>query len=269
MQSEDLAQVCVGDWEMSGDDHAVGLRLVREFHPGASTASSVNVSYRLGKLQDENILRGRWLDFGCAEGSYTSAMVAMGADSAVGVDVSSERIDLAKSRFQTNSNVGFCHTPDIRLPFGDSSFDGAFVNEVMEHVTDEVASVRELFRVLRPGGYLAVISPNRGFPFECHGAQFGKLAIRSPVPILPWLPNRFAQRFMNARNYWPAELRDLIGQQGFIVLSVQFVWPVLEFYRWLPDKVCRWYQQRIPRFDSLPVLRRFGVSVFVLARKPE
>ena len=45
------------------------------------------------------------------------------------------------------------------LPFGDESFDGAVLGEVLEHVEDDRGALGELARVLRPGGVLAVSVP--------------------------------------------------------------------------------------------------------------
>jgi SAM-dependent methyltransferase len=47
-----------------------------------------------------------------------------------------------------------------RLPFADSSFDRVVTSEVLEHIQDDVAAIRELVRVLRNGGVLAVTVPS-------------------------------------------------------------------------------------------------------------
>jgi SAM-dependent methyltransferase len=47
------------------------------------------------------------------------------------------------------------------LPFADSSFDVAFAIYVLEHLDDPQAFVREVRRVLRPGGYFLALTPNR------------------------------------------------------------------------------------------------------------
>ncbi|QRR00365.1 class I SAM-dependent methyltransferase [Dyadobacter sandarakinus] len=46
-----------------------------------------------------------------------------------------------------------------QIPFPDNTFDVAFCNHVMEHVDDYVLAMRELFRVLRPGGWALIQSP--------------------------------------------------------------------------------------------------------------
>ncbi|MGA9473051.1 MAG: SAM-dependent methyltransferase, partial [Terriglobales bacterium] len=63
---------------------------------GRNTAKPANVAYRVGRIAP--YLSGRWLDFGCAEGGYTSALLNNGAKSVVGVDVEHRRIDEAMAR---------------------------------------------------------------------------------------------------------------------------------------------------------------------------
>ena len=58
-----------------------------------------------------------------------------------------------------------------RTPFASACFDLVLLNEVLEHVPDDAAALREAFRLLRPGGALIVFAPNRLFPFETHGVH--------------------------------------------------------------------------------------------------
>ncbi len=46
------------------------------------------------------------------------------------------------------------------LPFGDESFDGAHLQEVIEHLENPAATIREFSRVLKPGGLLVISTPN-------------------------------------------------------------------------------------------------------------
>ena len=59
-----------------------------------------------------------------------------------------------------------------RLPFGDGAFDVVLCSHVLEHVPDDAQAMRELRRVLRPGGWALVLSPvdwNREQTFEDPG----------------------------------------------------------------------------------------------------
>ena len=71
---------------------------------------------------------------------------------------------------------------------------------------------------------------------------------------------------MTARNYWPHELTGAVGNAGFELVDLGFVWPVLDVYPWLPVRLRERYQRHITRFDSTRGLRRFGVSTLVVAR---
>ena len=55
---------------------------------------------------------------------------------------------------------GDCVNGDgTRLPFADDTFDRIIAAEVLEHIPDDVTAIRELVRVLRPGGTMAVTVP--------------------------------------------------------------------------------------------------------------
>ncbi|NDV86806.1 hypothetical protein GTW51_08830 [Aurantimonas aggregata] len=70
--------------------------------PGGSTAPEVKLNYRLGKLKQMGLLRGVWLDCGCADGGHTEALVAWGSARAIGVDREQSRIGQANLRKQEN-----------------------------------------------------------------------------------------------------------------------------------------------------------------------
>lgn len=231
---------------------------------GRNTATPTNVSYRVRRIAP--YLTGRWLDFGCAEGGYASALLSNGASTVVGVDVDEGRIN--KARACRIPNALFQVFDGSRLDFADGSFDGAFVNEVLEHVADEQKSLQEIRRVLKPGGYLVLMSPNRWFPIEGHAISIGNLNF-GPVPLIPWLPERWTRKWTEARNYWPHQLIRYVHEAGFAILEVGFIWPVFEQYPWLPARVISVYQKRIDKLDDLPGLRRFGLSTLVVAVKPE
>jgi SAM-dependent methyltransferase len=231
--------------------------------PGNSTALPLNVSYRVGRIAD--LISGRWLDLGCADGGYAAELLRRGAAEVLGVDAEAERINQATARRLPGASFQVAFGE--HLPFPEDHFDGVFMNEVFEHVTDERETLAEVARVLRPGGKLVLISPNRWFPFEGHGMRTSFFEVGFPVPILPWLPQSVAARWMTARNYWPKELINHVKSAGLTIERVGFIWPVLEMYRWLPARLCRAYQSRIEVLDQVPGLRRFGVSTLIVARR--
>ena len=231
--------------------------------PGRNTAIPTNVAYRVGRIAP--YLAGRWLDYGCAEGGYASALLSHGASAVVGVDVEPRRITEASAR--RISDAAFYVFDGYRLEFPDESFDGTFMNEVLEHVADEEKSLSDIFRVLKPNGYLILMSPNRWFPIEGHAVTIGGFRF-GPAPLIPWLPERLTRSWTDARNYWPHQLVAHVRKAGFSVKQVGFIWPVLEQYPWLPAPLISAYRRRMNRLDKVRGLRRFGLSTLIIAVKP-
>jgi SAM-dependent methyltransferase len=235
----------------------------REPQRGETTATPLNVSYRVDRIS--KYLSGHWLDFGCADGGYDQEMLTKGLEAVSGVDVEESRTAEAKRR--NLPNAVYTAFDGMTLPFEDASFDGTLMNEVLEHVADEARALSEIFRVLKPGGVLVVISPNRWFPVEGHTVTIGSKTI-CPAPVIPWLPERVTRKWTAARNYWPRQLEQKVRNAGLAIMEVSFIWPVLETYPWLPPKGVALYQRHFRQWDHIPVLRRFGVSTMVVGVKP-
>jgi SAM-dependent methyltransferase len=239
--------------------------VARQPDRGKNTATPLNVAYRMGRIAP--YLSGRWLDYGCAEGGYAAALLSHGAREVVGVDVEEDRIKQAASH--GIPNAAFHLFDGYSLEFPDESFDGVLINEVLEHVYDERISLRDIYRVLRPGGYLALMCPNRWFPFEGHGATIGPVDLRFPAPLVPWLPERLTKGWLHARNYWPHQLVRLVREPGFAIHEVGFLWPQFEEFPWLPAPVIGAYRGWLERLDDVAGVRRFGLSTMIIATKPQ
>jgi SAM-dependent methyltransferase len=235
----------------------------REPDRGDATATPLNVQYRIDRI--EKYLAGRWLDFGCADGGYVEEMLARGLDAVSGVDVEEDRVAAAKRR--NLSRADFMVFDGCTLPFEDASFDGVFMNEVYEHVADEARALAETRRVLKAGGVLVLISPNRWFPIEGHNVTIGSVTM-CPAPLIPWLPERLTHDWTAARNYWPRQLVGDVSEAGFAIDETSFIWPVLETYPWLPSKALAYYHKKFRTWDHVAGLRRFGVSTLVVGIKP-
>ena len=105
---------------------------------------------------------GPLLDLGCGSGSFLSAIGPMGRPMA-GVDIAMRWLLVARKRLDEE---GLGHVPLAcggaeRLPFADRSFAGVVAGDVIEHVGDQDATLREAHRVLEPGGRMFLASPNR------------------------------------------------------------------------------------------------------------
>ena len=100
----------------------------------------------------------RILDVGCGPGFYiTELLEAVGRAGAVaGVDISADMLAVAAKRAAGHGNVEFHEADAISLPVPDASFERAVCVQVLEYVRDVPTALREMHRVLRPGGRMVV-----------------------------------------------------------------------------------------------------------------
>jgi len=103
------------------------------------------------------------LDAGCGEGRHCFGALERGAH-VVGLDL--DRASLEASADSLRQRAAECGRlgalvlgNTFQLPFADAAFDKVICSEVMEHVHDYRAAARELARVTKPGGCLAVTIP--------------------------------------------------------------------------------------------------------------
>jgi SAM-dependent methyltransferase len=167
----------------------------------------------------------RVLDLGCGEGRHTFEAYRRGAD-VVALDLSEK--DLATTRSWCAAMELAGEVPPtasattvqgdlLCLPFPDASFDRIIASEVLEHIPDDVTAIREMTRVLRPGGLAAVTVPR-------------------------WLPERVcwalsdeyhANEGGHVRIYKEDELSDRLRAAGLTVTGNDFAHALHSPYWWL------------------------------------
>ncbi|MBO1750766.1 methyltransferase domain-containing protein [Actinotalea sp. BY-33] len=99
------------------------------------------------------------LDVGCGPGTVTADLATRVAPGVVvGVDASEAVLDVARAaaREAGATNLTFEHGDAMDLPFPDDSFDVVHAHQVLQHLSDPVGALREMRRVARPGGVVAV-----------------------------------------------------------------------------------------------------------------
>src|SRR5262249_40426378 len=101
----------------------------------------------------------RILDAGCGNGRYSRFLMRHADADAVftGFDLSPRMLDRARRRLASD-RVGHAKADLAKLPFGDGQFDAVVCGWVLEHLPDPRPGLRELARVMQPGGKLLLLS---------------------------------------------------------------------------------------------------------------
>jgi len=102
------------------------------------------------------------LEVGCGMGTDL-LQFARGGAKVTGVDLTPRSIETSRRHLELYGQTGEFAIADCeRLPFADESFDVAYSNGVLHHTPDTVGAVREIHRVLKPGGQARVMLYHRG-----------------------------------------------------------------------------------------------------------
>ena len=180
------------------------------------------------------------VDVGCgADPSYAPEIAAMGKQ-VYGLDYTFNFLRLAQPR---SGGMRLAQGDATQMPYRDSSFDAAICSETAEHIPDDRAVVREIARVLKPGGLLFFTVPN----LWNAGRIIGMVKAHDLTP-------RLAEHHI--REYSPRQVGRLISPWFTIERSykVGFGWKGLA-------------GGTIERMIRLGLLRRFSSSIAVVARK--
>jgi len=198
---------------------------------GGDTATPLSLTKRVQFISGVcNLSKVRFLDCGCGAGEYVFTLREKYGTDAWGIEYLENKVCAARANPGYGDYIKWGNLE--QLDEADCGYDVALLNEVLEHVPNEGRALREVHRVLKPGGKLIVFSPNRWFPFETHGVRLRRTGRRIPpaVPFIPYVPLGVGKLFFDywARNYWPRELRRLVREAGFTIETLGYIWQTFE-----------------------------------------
>ena len=167
----------------------------------------------------------RWLDVGCGTGAFTDLILRKCAPRAIGaIDPSADQIDFAKSRPST-VKIEYQVADAKDLPFDDHTFDVAAMALAITFVGDQPKAIKEMRRVVRPGGTVATYIWD--IPGGGHFQQPIRDAIKSiGVDHLPNKTDDSTRRQALADLFRSAGLDDVEGR----AIEIQLEFPNFEDY---------------------------------------
>ena len=149
------------------------------------------------------------IDCGFGPGSITVDLArAVAPGEAIGIDIRADALTHARTlaRERGIANVAFQAASVYQLPYADGSFDAAFACALLQHLASPLAALKEIRRVLRPGGVIGIVDGSSTITF------------RYPTsPLLEaWDRLRVLQREHNEERSSDAlQLRALLREAGF------------------------------------------------------
>ncbi len=145
---------------MSPVDPTVIARMVRNEADMAYRRRVQTIFEWLDPQDDDRILDG-----GCGRGFYLRFIRHVSRAELIGVELEFAYLRAAQKALSGEGRIMLVNGSLGVLPFPAGYFDKAILSEVLEHVSDDVAVLKEVARVLKPGGLIAITVPNANYPF--------------------------------------------------------------------------------------------------------
>lgn len=173
-----------------------------------------------------SLISGNVLEIGTGSG-YGVEIISGVATNFTTVDKFDTKIDFSKY-----PNVTFVQQNVPPLGFEDNSFDFAITFQVVEHIKDDHAFIREIHRVLKPGGKLIITTPNI------------KMSItRNPWHVREYTVEQFRNllgkyfKTVNARGVYGNEKSDLYYENNKKSVQKVLRYDILQMNKWLPRQL--------------------------------
>ncbi|MFA6331771.1 MAG: methyltransferase domain-containing protein [Methanoregula sp.] len=217
-------------------------------HPRGRNYHTHISSYLIRALPE----KGDLLDIGCGTGLFVEKYIRNGG-TAVGLDISRKMVERARFRC---AGCNFAEGNGNALPFRDNSFDAISSLLVFSYVKEPEAMLSEAYRVMRPGGSIAILT-------------LGKKLLTKGIPLLYQISEKMQVRHVVMKDfgehyYDEEEMHRLFADAGFTGVDVKWcsfahidmIDPLFN----IATKIEPFVEKRVPQL---------AYNIFVSARKPE
>lgn len=157
----------------------------------------VTFGLRLKEIE-KHIKPGKFLDVGCATGFALEVAEKRGWEPH-GVELSEYSSSIARDKFGFQIVTGTIFDAD----YPDDYFDAVMLSDLLEHVPDPEVMIAEMFRILKPGGILSVITPNVE-------------SMTSKVMGRRWIHYKLEHLFY----FSPGNMTPVLERNGFELISI-------------------------------------------------
>lgn len=200
------------------------------------------------------------IDIGCGDGYYLHLLSNLKIKGLALTGTDYDVTGLDKTKFNLKGKKIEIFPGDLmkKLPFKSNYFDKAVMSEVAEHLPDDIKGLKEVYRILKPGGVLCLTVPNANYPF-----------LWDPIN---WLLERGMHTHIKSgffagiwnqhiRLYAPHHIQTVLEKAGFIVTQREALtfWS-LPFNHYIVNLVARYLSVQYKKGSPNQSLNKFTMS---------
>jgi 2-polyprenyl-3-methyl-5-hydroxy-6-metoxy-1,4-benzoquinol methylase len=220
-----------------------------------STAEPMPTFSRGLQQLGELLTPGRILDVGCSYGAFMMLAQESGWE-AYGVELNSSAVQFAREQRHLNVYQGTIE----QAAYPAEHFDAVTLWDVIEHFDSPVSTLREIHRVLAPGGVLSIFTINQESLLTTVGHALYKMSLSKWKSLMSLFYDIHHNFFFS-----PRSISYLLNDTGFEVREIQFAAANVRRWRTVPISEIMILGTDVIDFISKFVNRRY--RMFVLARK--
>jgi SAM-dependent methyltransferase len=188
------------------------------------------------------------LELGCGTGTFARELARSGAD-VVAIDVSPELLEIARANYSA-PNVHYQTENAYALSYPDAAFDSVVGSSVLHHLEVEEA-LRNIYRVLKPGGTIFFTEPNMLNP---------QIAVQKNVP---WIKRKLGDS-PDETAFFRWRLRCLLEQTGYRDVRID---PFDFLHPQTPVRLINRVNTFGRFLESVPVISEFAGSLYIRGAK--
>jgi len=249
----------------------------------AARLHSINFADFHAELLSPYITDSVILDLGCGQLPYINSFSGNKVKEFYGVDLSVESLTIARRHFNRTFPLTLVRHGVRNIPFRDASVDIVVSSEVLEHLDHPINYLREIYRVMKKGGYLSLSTPCASMYFYPHNLAY--------VGMRPfdWFKK------LNCHNYWeealswhpglrPSILQKWVREVGFSIerhetrlwyyyTPVRLIWRLFSLLEKMGifsagnifSKYLKYTDNLLA--SNIPIIKWFGIRQFILCQK--
>jgi len=211
-------------------------------------AGKIRWNRRVGMLTGALADGMKVLEIGCGTGFFTKEISKMEVD-LTAIDISPDLIEIARTNM-TGSKVELRIENAYQMTFEDNTFDAVIGSSVLHHL-EVVKALKEIYRVLKPGGFITFTEPNMMNP---------QIALQKNIPAL----KKALGDSPDETAFFTWSIRKKLKKTGFRHVEIT---PFDFLHPGIPQRLISTLHPVTNFVEKIPLLRMIAGSLYIGAQK--
>ena len=182
-----------------------------------SGAHSFNIRRKRVYEYLDNMEGGKLLDIGCGPGVMVKYAINHSFEF-YGIDVAKNMIDQCSEMFEDIKSAHFFVGEIEKIQYPENFFDVVTAMGVVEYIDDDIIAIKEMYRVVKPGGIIIITLPNKRSPYRI----WDRIIYRKLKNLVKKIVRRNNKEIVIHREYNEKKYCNLLQQNSLKIIDVVY-----------------------------------------------